>query len=229
MKHLACIMDGNRRWAKKIGKTFKFGYGEGGKKTIERVIEFCLGRNIRYLSLYAFSIENFKRPKNEQEYIFSRLAKDGEKIADEFFEKGVSIKFVGDRTLFPASVVEACEKIESRTKSAELLDLNILFCYGSQQEIVSATKKIVRKIISGAMTEDEISTATLRECFWTNGSPDPDMIIRTGGTQRLSNFLLYQAAYSEFYFLDCMWPEVTNEHLEKAFMAFENCKRNIGA
>ena len=229
LKHLACIMDGNRRWARKLGKNFNFGYREGGKKTVDRVIDFCLKNNIPYLSLYAFSIENFKRPKHEQEFIFDTLVEMGDEVTSKFVDRGVRIKFVGDRSLFPKRVLETCKSMEEQTRHLDLLTLNVLFCYGSRQEILSGIKEVAKKVASGSLEVEDISLDIFEECLWMRGIPEPDVILRTSGTKRLSNFLLYQSAYTEFYFLDCMWPEITHAHLEQAVDTFNQCQRNVGA
>lgn len=228
MKHLACIMDGNRRYAKSQGWLPWFGHREG-VEAAKRAVEFCLERNISYLSLYTFSTENFKRPEQEISYLFNIVFKEVlETLTPMCIENQIRVKFIGDRSLFPAALKPGIEALEETTKNYARLTLNVLFCYGAQQEMVSGVKKIIAAVQDGAIALDDISEATITQNLWTNGTPAPDMIVRTGGVKRLSNFLLYQAAYSEFYFLDCMWPEIQKRDLEKAVTYFEECQRNFG-
>ena len=220
-------MDGNRRWAKKKGWMPWKGHDQG-VKAAQSVVEFCLEKNIPYLSLYTFSLENFNRAPEELSYLFDIIAGNAADNLDYYKKKGVRIRFIGDRSKFPERVMPVCERVEQETACLNALAVNILFCYGARQEIVSAAKKIYYKIKTGELHEDAISEAIFQENLWTNGSPEPDLIVRTGGAHRLSNFLLYQAAYSEFYFLDCLWPEITKTHLEDALMFFNNSQRNFG-
>lgn len=227
MKHLACIMDGNRRWAKK--QRFSFGAGhEQGAKTINVVSQFCLDNNIPYLSLYAFSLENLKRSDEEKAFIFNVLQRQGEKVLPDCLKHGIRIKFIGCRELFPSSTQAIIGKLEEQTACGTRLQLNLLFCYGSQQEILYSVKEIVKQVKEGRMAEQELTEEAFSQYLWTAGIPAPDLIIRTGGAVRLSNFLLYQAAYSEFYFLDCLWPDISYQHLDQAIQYFNQCKRNFG-
>lgn len=227
IQHLACIMDGNRRWARKLGRTPSYGHKEG-VETVKRVIQFCFEQNISYLSLYTFSIENFKRSPEEVGYLFQLLAESVSQGVPEFLDRGIRIKFVGDRSLFPDALMRVCEDVELKTQAMQKLTINFLFCYGSQQEIVSGVKSIIQKLKSGIISEADITCETFNNFLWTNGIPEPDLIIRTGGVKRLSNFMLYQAAYSEFYFLDCLWPELSAADLQQALQFFHNCQRNLG-
>jgi len=227
IKHLACIMDGNRRWAKKRGWLPWLGHREG-IAAARRTIEFCLEKGIPFLSLYTFSIENFSRPKKELDFLFAVLIDEVRKQLDEFIEKGVRLRFIGDRALFPEKVLPVCEDMEAKTAHLNALNLNLLFCYGARQEILNSIKTIVHKVKAGLIAEEDISEHNVQEHLWTQGIPEPEIIIRTGGVKRLSNFLLYQAAYSELYFLDCLWPELSKQHLQDAITFFNNCQRNFG-
>lgn len=227
IQHLACIMDGNRRWAKKNGWLPWLGH-QYGVEAVRTAVHFCLENGISFLSLYTFSLENFKRSSVEKDYLFLLLNKMITKELAELVKQGVRVRFIGDRTLFPDVVSNVCNNIEQKTAHLTKLNLTFLFCYGARQEIVSGIKQLMKKVKAGMITEDDISEDTFAHYLWTHGLPDPDLIIRTGGLKRLSNFLLYQAAYSEFYFLDCLWPELTEAHLEKAIKSFKHCKRNFG-
>lgn len=220
-------MDGNRRWARRKGWLPWLGHREG-MNAMQRAIDFCLEKKITFLSLYTFSLENFKRPQEELDFLFDTLVSEAEGLLGQSLEKGVRIRFIGDRTLFPAKVLPVCERIEKSTEHLTQLNVNFLFCYGARQEIVNAVKNIAHKIKTGELAQGELTDELFANTLWTSGMPDPDLIIRTGGVHRLSNFLLYQAAYAELYFLDCLWPELTKTHLEDAIAFFKNCQRNYG-
>lgn len=228
MQHLALIMDGNRRWAKKHGLMPWQGHQEG-LKSLEHVVAFCLEKKIPYLSLYAFSIENFKRSERELQYLFEIIAQQFAKTyTSQLITQGVRVRFVGDRALFPRQLVQVIEEIEMQTSRGDKLGLNMLFCYGAQQEIVHGVKNMVQKINTGVLSPEDISVQTFADCLWTAGIPAPDLMIRTGGARRLSNFLLFSLAYSELLFLDCYWPEITQAHLQQAVDDFAMRTRNIG-
>lgn len=228
IKHLACIMDGNRRWARKQGWLPWLGHQEG-VNAARRVIAFCLEKKITYLSLYTFSLENFKRPAQELAFLFEILAnKEASNIINDCVKNKIRLVFIGDRSQFPEPLIPIIEEAEQRTQAFTDLTVNLLFCYGGRQEIVSGIKKIIHHIKTGQISEDAISDELFEQYLWTSGIPEPDLIIRPGGEKRLSNFLIYQAAYSEIYFLDCLWPELTKEHLEQALAFFYNVQRNYG-
>lgn len=227
VSHIAIQMDGNRRWAKQNGYESYIGHYYGAQ-TAQKAIEFCLNNNIPHLSLYTLSIENLKRSQEEKSYIFNLLISLTEKYLSEYISKGVKIKFIGNRSLSPANVIEMCNKIEEKTKDLNKLQVNLLFCYGSRQEILDATKKIAAKVASGELSEMEITDELFAKYLWTNESPEPDIIIIPGGKKRISNFLLYQSAYSEYFFLDYMWPDIKELHLEDVVNQFKTRKRNFG-
>lgn len=221
IKHMALVMDGNRRWARAQGLLPMRGHSEG-VKTARKVVEFCLKKGISHVSLYTFSIENFKRAAEEKSFLFNLLAKEllDEGTVGELSKKGVRVRFVGDRSLFPELLRTHCDKVEKETAQNDKLTVNLLFCYGGRQEMVFSAKNIARKVQEGKLKADEVTEETVAQNMWTNGSPDPDVVVRTGAAKRLSNFLLFQAAYSELYFLDCMWPAVTEEDLEGVYQDF---------
>jgi len=225
--HLACIMDGNRRWAQRNGILAWLGHKQG-LQVVKRVIDFCLEKKIAYLSLYTFSTENLKRSEQEKQYLFEVLAQEAVAELDEFKHKNVRMKFIGDRTLFPKSVQPLCEKIEQETANFSALQVNFLLCYGGQQEIADAAKRITHKVKNGELQESDITPQLFEQFLWTAEIPAPDLIVRTGGDNRLSNFLLFQCAYSELYFLDCLWPDISSEHLETAITYYDNCRKNFG-
>jgi undecaprenyl diphosphate synthase len=220
-------MDGNRRWAMQQGLLSWLGHRKG-LDAVERVIDFCLEKHIPNLSLYAFSIENLQRPQNEQHYLFEVLAQEALEDLEKIKRKNISIRFIGDRALFPASVRPVCETIERETANGTALQVNFLLCYGGQQEIVDATKRIAIQVAQGNLRPEDITVDTFEKHLWTSGIPFPDLIIRTGGDNRLSNFLLFQCAYSELYFLDCLWPDISCVELESALIYFDKCRKNFG-
>ena len=226
--HLACIMDGNRRWAMRQNLANLLGH-QKGIETINTVVDFCLAKKIPYLSLYAYSIENLhNRSQEEQYYLFGKLAQEAAHDIDIFKRKNVRIQFIGDRSLFPQSMYAVCERIEHETAECSGLLLSLLFCYGGQQEIVDAAKRIAIEVACGALSVNDITPQLFSQHLWTSSLPSPDLIIRTGDQQRLSNFLLYQAAYSELYFLTCMWPDITHQELESALMHYHECRKMFG-
>lgn len=228
IKHLALIMDGNRRWAKKNALSYSIGYREGGSQAIKTSLDFALKHHIQFLSLYTFSLENFKRPEEEKDFIFQCIIIEGEKNLPYLQKHNVKVCFIGERNLFPEHVLPIINTIEESTKNNTALQLNILFCYGGQQEIVSAVKRISRDVKNGILEESSITESTISNYLWTHGIPNPELIIRTSGVQRLSNFLLYQAAYSEIFFIKCLWPELTENDLQAGLDSYTNTKRNFG-
>ena len=228
MQHLAIIMDGNRRWAKKNSLLNWQGHQEG-VNAIERAINFCLDKGIKFLSLYTFSIENLKnRSEMEQKFLFDLLIRESKNILKNCKEKSVRVKFIGDVSLFPENVNHAIKQLESETSKFNNLQLNFLFMYGARQEIFFGIKELLKKIRYGEIKEEDVTPELFESCLWTHNIPEPELIIRTGGARRLSNFLLYQAAYSEFCFLDLYWPEIRIEHFEKAYNDFKFTQRNFG-
>ncbi len=227
--HLACIMDGNRRWAKKRGLTPWLGHREG-VKAVERTIDFCLERKIKHLSLYTFSIENFNRSEKEKNFLFNILINEIKNYVIELArKKNIRIRFIGDRALFPRQLIPVIEKMEQETVNNTTLIVYVLFCYGGRQELVAAVKTIVADVKSGKIDQNDISEQLIAQSLWMNDVPDPDIILRTGGAQRLSNFLLYRAAYSELFFTDTFWPDITDKELTQAVEYFQQCRRNFGA
>jgi undecaprenyl diphosphate synthase len=227
IKHLACVMDGNRRWAKRRGWLPLFGHRQG-IKTLGKVVEFCLEKKIQYLSLYTLSLENLKRTQEELSYLFNLMAQEADSLLQKCIDQQIRVRFVGDRSKFPTDLKPICERIEKATEHFSHLYLNLLFCYGSRQEIVSGIKKVIQDIKAGKISEDDLNDTMFSDYLWTNGLPEPDLVIRTGQVVRTSNFMLYQAAYAEYYYPDCLWPELSKSHLEKAVKHFQDVKRNFG-
>lgn len=221
--HLACVMDGNRRWATRQGLVSSYGHYAGAEK-VEQVVQFCLDHQIPYLSLYTFSLENFKRSEQERSYLFDLVVQRAEGYVAQFVEKSVAIKFIGDISRFPESVQKVCKKVEQQTAAGTKLQVHFLFGYGARQEIFTAAQAFAQKIVAGELPTQE----NFESCLWTAGLPDPDVIIRTGGVQRLSNFLLYQSAYAEIRFLDTLWPDITQEEILAAVTSAVQAQKNVG-
>ena len=221
-------MDGNRRWAKKHGWLPWDGHREG-ILAAQRVMEFCLVQRIAYLSLYTFSLENFARPEKEKQFLFTVLFKEiKKKLVPYLKEKDIRIAFIGDDSYFPENVRDYCLSIEEETQSGSSLTVNLLFCYGGRQEIVHGVNKIIQKINAGHVAIEAVDEKEFEKNLWMAGIPAPDLIVRTGGVQRLSNFLLFHAAYSELFFLDCLWPEINGAHLGSVIKSFYQRQRNFG-
>lgn len=228
LTHIGLIMDGNRRWARAQGLPSVAGHREG-VKTVERVTEYCLKNKIKYLTLYAFSLENFKRSEEEKSCLFDIVANGIKSYAQKFMENGIRIYFVGDRALFPQSIKESCEEIERATAKNDKIIVNVLFCYGGQQEIVAAARALVQQACAGKITENDITSERFVHELWSGNCPAPDLVIRTGGMHRLSNFLSYMSAYSELVFTDTFWPAFTNEELDSIIYNYNFIKRNFGS
>lgn len=227
IKHLACIMDGNRRWARTQGLALLRGH-RAGADIIKVATAFCLKKNIPYLSLYTFSTENFKRPEEEKQYLFDLMEREAPEQIKAFLKNNICARIIGERTLFPLHIQEVCKRIEEETAHCTALQVNFLFGYGGRQEIVSSVKTIAQDVRDGRISIDDISDALIYKNLWLGAAPEPELVIRTGGVKRLSNFLIYQAAYSELYFLDCMWPDMTEQQFEEALVYYNNTQRRFG-
>jgi len=228
MNHLAIIPDGNRRWAKEHKLEAFFGHKKG-VDAVRSAITVCIKNGIKYLSFYTFSLENINRPELEKSYLFKLLSTEFTSLLPELIKEKVRVRFLGDRNLFPKDIRTTIGDVEEKTKHLNTLNLNLLFFYGGQQEIAQAMQKIASQVQHGELEIKDISVNTIKDSLWTSGMPDPELIIRTSGISRLSNFLLYQAAYSEFMFLDSFWPETNEAMLQGCIDKFTGIKRNFGA
>ena len=228
IQHLAVIMDGNRRWAYKNKLSLAIGYKEGGKRALQEVMQFCIQKSIQYLSLYTFSLENFYRSQEEKEIVFSMLLKEIHAQKEMLIEEEISIRFVGKLELLPPDVLSSCRDLEKITQNGKRLQVALLICYGGQQEIIASIKKIVADGSINAQSSEQEIQKQFESALWSYPFPFPDLIIRTGGVKRLSNFLTYQSIYSELVFLDILWPEITKEDCQYAYDIFKSTKRNFG-
>lgn len=216
--HLAIIMDGNGRWAQARGQRRSMGHREG-VRNIQRVIDFCIKQGVKVLSLYVFSTENRLRPKEEVDGLYN-IARSYFSRIDEFRKQGIRVVISGSKSELPLDIVAKIDEVQKKTADEKTLTLNLCFNYGGQSEIVRAARLIAK---SGKEVDEESFNDYLY-----NRLPPPDMIIRTGGHMRLSNFLLYQAAYAELYFTPVLWPDFGENDLISAFEEFGRRKRNFG-
>ena len=221
LNHVAIIMDGNGRWGLKKNKSRNYGHLKG-LKSVEKVIATAIRNKIPYLTLYTFSTENWKRPKNEINFLFDLIRKSLKSNLRKIIKQEIKINIIGKKKDLPPDIIKIIKYSEKKTKKNKKLTLNIALNYGSKEEIISACKKFLKK------PNSEINIKTLEKNLYTNNIPDPDILIRTGGTQRLSNFLLWQAAYSEIYFVKKMWPEFNEIDFKKIIKKFFTIKRNFG-
>ena len=226
-QHVAIIMDGNGRWAKQHGKERYEGH-IAGVESVRRVVRAAATRGVKYLTLYAFSTENWGRPIAEVEAIMELFCKSVVSEAPELVKQGVRVKIIGERSHFSAKVLEMIDQIERTTESGDRLTLVLAFNYSSRREIVLATQAIAERVASGELRAEDITDATISEHLMTATIPDPDLIIRTSGECRLSNFLLWQASYAEFYFPEVLWPNFDEKEFDRALEAYSQRERRYG-
>lgn len=220
LKHIAFIMDGNGRWAKAHGHPREYGH-KIGARVFRDIVKYCREIGIKYVTVYAFSTENWKRPRREVESIMMLLDAYLDECGREMAKNNISFRFIGDMEGLNEKLRTKIYKIEKETVNNELV-LNIALNYGGRDELVNAFNKL-KQLGLDKITEKDISST-----LYTAGCPDPDMIVRTAGEYRLSNFLLWQASYSEFYFTDVLWPDMTSADVDKAIAEYGRRKRNFG-
>src|SRR3989338_426091 len=218
---IGIIMDGNRRWARAHGKLVFDGHAAGYEK-MKDMLGWAREADISYVILYAFSSENWNRPPEEVSYLMKLLKRACVEEVAHFKKENARIRVIGDRSRFSKDIVDAIENAEEQTKNCTGETLVIAVSYGGRDELVEAAKKLCGKAPS------EITKETFAKELWTKGIPDPELIIRTSGEQRLSGFLLWQAAYSELFFTKTLWPDFTRDEFEKALAFFASTKRNFG-
>lgn len=228
LQHIAIIMDGNRRWAKEKNLPSAFGHKKG-VDALKAAMRACDDFGIKYLTVYAFSTENWNRKKEEVDFLMNLLGETIKNELKEMHENGVVINFIGDLTKLSPKLQTILANAIEVTKNNTGVHLQIAFNYGSRNEIVHAVKNIVEKVKSGELTVDEISEDTISKNLYTNDIPDPDLLIRTGGEMRVSNYLLWQIAYSEFLVTKKYWPEFDKNALAEAIEEFNRRQRRYGA
>lgn len=225
--HVAIIMDGNGRWARARGLPRLAGH-RAGLEAVHKVVRVAPDLGIKYLTLFAFSTENWRRPPLEVQGLFALLREYVAKETRELKEQGVRVRFLGEREGLPAAARSVIERCESETSQGERLHLNIALNYGARAELVRATRTLAQRAARGELDPDTIGPAEVAAELYTSGLPDPDLLIRTSGEMRLSNFLLWQLAYTELYFCDVLWPDFTSEDLAAALKAFQKRERRFG-
>jgi len=227
--HLAVIMDGNRRYAESLGLPTYEGHILG-KGTLEALSEWSRNLDIRYLTVYAFSLENFSRKEEELIPLMDLFAQSFLDAGDDprVHENKVRVRAIGHREMLPKHVVEAIEYAENKTKDYSDYNYNLAIAYGGRQEIVRSMEKIAKKIESGEVSSSQIDVNLISDNLYTNDLPDPDLILRTSGEERISNFLLWQLAYSELYFSDVFWPDMRKIDFLRAIRSFQQRKRRLG-
>lgn len=219
--HVGIIMDGNGRWAIKNNKDRNYGHLKGAE-TAEKVIEWSKNFGIKYLTLYTFSEENWKRPKEEIEFLFDLLVRYFESNYVKMIQNGVKVRFLGRINKLPPKVSQACLKIEQMSQEANSINLIMAINYSGRQEIVDAVNKIIKE------GKKEITIKDIDKNLYLPDVPYPDLIIRTAGEKRLSNFLLWESAYSEFYFTDALWPDFTYEEYLLSLLDYSKRERRFG-
>jgi len=225
--HVAVIMDGNGRWAKKHGQDRIFGH-QNGVEAVRTAVETSVELGIKYLTLYAFSTENWDRPKAEIDALMSLLVKAIKNEVPELNKNGVRLNAIGNLSDLPSEAQEELIEAIETTKANEKLQLNLALSYSSRWEINNATKLIAEKVKNGELSIDEIDNDCISEHLTTSGIPDPELMIRTSGEQRISNYLLWQIAYSELYFTEVLWPDFRRDEFINAIVDFQQRERRFG-
>ena len=228
-KHLAVIMDGNRRYAENLGILPHEGHIKG-KSTLENLSDWCRHLGIRHLTVYAFSLENFDRDEKELSPLMDLFEESFRSAGDDprVHQNKVRVRAIGHREMLPDKVVKAIEYAESKTKDYNDFNYNLAVAYGGRQELVRSMEKIAEKVKEGKINPSEIDAELISSNLYTSGLPDPDLILRTSGEERISNFLLWQIAYSELYFADVYWPDMRKIDFLRAIRSFQKRKRRLG-
>ena len=226
-KHIAIIMDGNGRWAKERNMPRTYGH-KAGVETIREIVKECSNLGVEYLTLYAFSTENWARPKEEVDTLMKLLVQYLRNEFEELNKNNVIINSIGDISKLPKVCYEELNKAYDKTKNNTGLTLNLALNYGGRVEIVNSVKEIAKLVQENKIKVDDIDEKMIEKYLYTSGMPDPDIIIRPSGEQRLSNFLLWQCAYSEFWYSDVKWPDFTKENLIEAIFDYQNRDRRFG-
>ena len=225
--HVAIIMDGNGRWAKMRGKERPEGH-IAGVESVRRVIKAAVAEGVRYLTLYTFSTENWGRPQEEVDAIMELFCRSVIAETPELIKEGVQIRIMGDRVAFSEKVNSYIDRIEGDTAEGKKLTVVLAMNYSSRYELTATTREIAQMVAKGEIKAEDITADTISAHLYSKDYPDPDLIIRSGGEQRLSNFLMWQAAYSELYFTDTLWPDFDKESFHEALEAYSGRQRRFG-
>ena len=225
--HIGIIMDGNGRWAKKRGLPRKAGHSAGAK-TFRKITRYCSDIGIKYLTVYAFSTENWKRPEDEVRSLMKLFKSYLEEALADFKDDSIVVKFIGDKSPFDEDLRNLMIENEESSKDRDGMVLNIAMNYGSRDEIVRAVKNICKDVQSGAVLTENIDEQLISDYLYTSGQPDPDLIIRPSGEYRISNFLLWQSAYTEFVIMNKLWPDFETSDLDEAIKIYSQRNRRYG-
>ncbi|WP_438962052.1 isoprenyl transferase [Nonlabens sp.] len=226
-QHVAVIMDGNGRWAKKQGLMRVRGH-EKGAKAVRETVETCAELGIKNLTLYAFSTENWKRPKLEVDTLMKLLVSSLKKELSTLQKNNISLRAVGSLELLPKTAQKELQEVITATQSNKHMILTLALSYGSREELITVIKNVATQVKNGDIEVEHINQDTINGLLYTNYMPDVDLLIRTSGEQRISNFLLWQIAYAELYFTDVLWPDFRKEHLIEALKNYQDRERRFG-
>lgn len=226
-QHIAIIMDGNGRWARQRGKERSEGH-IAGMNSLRETVRNVAEAGVKYLTVYAFSTENWGRPQAEVDALMELICKGVEMESEELAKVGIRVRTIGDRSRFSEKVQASLEKIEQMTQAGENMTFVLALNYSSRSEMTTAVQNIAKRVVAGEIKAEEIDEKMISESLYTSFMPDPDLIIRTSGECRLSNFLMWQASYSEFYFTPTLWPDFDKAELEKALEAYSARDRRYG-
>lgn len=226
-KHLAIIMDGNGRWAKQKGRLRAFGH-ENGTKSVRQTVEACAELGIENLTLYAFSTENWNRPKLEVQTLMKLLVSSLKKEIKTLQENHIKLQAIGALNQLPKKVNDELNYVIEKTKDNNRMTLTLALSYGSREELINSIKNISLKVKNNIISPEKIDESVINEHLYTQNLPDVDLLIRTSGEQRISNFLLWQIAYAELYFTPVLWPDFTKQHLYEAIIEYQNRERRFG-
>jgi undecaprenyl diphosphate synthase len=226
--HVAIIMDGNGRWAQQRGRPRLFGHHAGARR-VREILKSCPDLGVKYLTLFAFSTENWKRTQAEVAGLMGLFRKYLEREADELFRSGVCVRFIGDRIKLDPKLVALMDDLELRTAGNTRVHLTVALNYGGRDEVTRAAKRLAFEIEQGRLTHKEVDVETLARFLDTHVLPDPDLVIRTSGEARISNFLLWQSAYAEYEFVDTLWPDFTAAEFARVLASYGKRDRRFGA
>ena len=226
-KHIAIVMDGNGRWAEKRGLNRADGHNEG-VGAARRVVEACIKKEIETLSLFAFSSENWRRPPSEVQFLMTLLVTSINSERASLVENRVKVSVIGDREPFSVDLKKAIRNIENATRECDRMHLVLAVNYGGKWEIARAAKLMAKQVVDGSLLPEEIDETLFEESMRLPGDSVPDLFIRAGGEHRLSNYYLWQMAYTELYFADCLWPDFDENHLADAITSYSNRQRRFG-
>lgn len=227
VEHIAIIMDGNGRWAKKQGLPRSMGHKKGAE-IVKEIAKAANEKGVKFLTLYAFSTENWGRPKDEVDTLMSLLRQYLKTDLTELKKNNIRIRFIGERNMLDADIVQNMHRLERETQDNTGMCLCLAISYGARQEILQAAQKLAALVKNGDLSESDVDIQNFSAMLYTHEMPDPDIVIRTSGEQRISNFLLWQAAYAEFFFTKTLWPDFSAQELDDIIEQFKSRERRYG-